>query len=202
MDQQTRSISGRRRDTKALTETGCTSPNEVFFKGRAMTCALTASALTLAFPAHALDGCLVLLCLAAPSWSAIPQCVPPIHQLLLDLARGRVFPTCAMAGAGNSAGHQWANAPSFCPPQYTRSYEAESGTNYACDYAGAVTVNIDGRPWSQVWWSLDKGTTTEYFPSAKAQLGTWDPTFERDYAAWLGRQASPVTPPPCLPSQC
>ncbi|RZA15171.1 MAG: hypothetical protein EOP02_25220, partial [Proteobacteria bacterium] len=35
------------------------------------------------------DGCVVLLCLAAPSWRAIPQCVPPIRQLFRDLARGR-----------------------------------------------------------------------------------------------------------------
>lgn len=30
-------------------------------------------------PARAVDGCLVLLCFAAPSWRAIPQCVPPIR---------------------------------------------------------------------------------------------------------------------------
>ena len=28
-------------------------------------------------PAHAVDGCTVLLCFAAPSWRSIPQCVPP-----------------------------------------------------------------------------------------------------------------------------
>ena len=44
---------------------------------------------TATVPAMALDGCLVLLCLAAPSWRAIPQCVPPIRQLLRDLALGR-----------------------------------------------------------------------------------------------------------------
>ena len=55
--------------------------------------------------ARAVDGCLVLLCFAAPSWRAIPECVPPIREVLRDLARGRPFPTCAMAGAGNSARH-------------------------------------------------------------------------------------------------
>lgn len=71
-------------------------------------------------PARAVEGCLVLLCFAAPNWRAIPQCVPPIRQVLLDLARGRAFPTCGMAGAGNSAAHAWASAPGNCPPQYTR----------------------------------------------------------------------------------
>ena len=33
-------------------------------------------------PARAVDGCLVLLCFAAPSWRSIPQCVPPIKQVL------------------------------------------------------------------------------------------------------------------------
>ena len=30
-------------------------------------------------PARAVDGCKVLLCLAAPSWRSIPECVPTIN---------------------------------------------------------------------------------------------------------------------------
>mgnify|MGYP006381055081 CR=1 FL=1 len=59
--------------------------------------------------AHAVDGCKVLLCFAAPSWRAIPQCVPPIREVLRDLARGRPFPSCAMAGVtpdGTGAGYR------------------------------------------------------------------------------------------------
>ena len=99
--------------------------------------------------AHAVDGCLVLLCFAAPSWRSVPQCVPPIKQVLRDLARGKSFPTCGMAGGGNSATHAWASAPGYCPPQYTRVFEGESGTIYTCDYAGAVTVNINGAPFTR-----------------------------------------------------
>jgi len=95
--------------------------------------------------AHAVDGCLVLLCFAAPSWKSIPQCVPPIRQVLRDLARGKAFPTCGMSGAGNSARHAWARAPGNCPPQYTRVHEAESGPIYTCDYTGAITVTINGK---------------------------------------------------------
>jgi len=62
--------------------------------------------MALSMPASAVDGCLVLLCLAAPSWRAIPQCVPPITDVLRDLARGRPFPTCAMGSAGNAGSHQ------------------------------------------------------------------------------------------------
>ena len=76
-------------------------------------------------PARAVDGCLVLLCLAAPNWRAMPQCVPPIKQLFRDLARGKSFPNCSMAGAGNRARHAWARAPSFCPPQYTLAFDTE-----------------------------------------------------------------------------
>ena len=78
-------------------------------------------------PAHAVDGCKVLLCLAAPSWRSIPECVPTINQLHRDLARGKPFPACSMAGAGNSANNAWASAPTNCPPQYTRVFEGESG---------------------------------------------------------------------------
>ena len=81
-------------------------------------------------PAKALDGCKVLLCLAAPSWRSIPECVPTINQLHRDLARGKPFPTCSMAGAGNSANNAWASAPTNCPPQYTRVFDGESGPIY------------------------------------------------------------------------
>ena len=100
-------------------------------------------------PARAVDGCLVLLCFAAPSWRAIPQCVPPIKQVLRDLARGKPFPTCGMAGAGNSASHAWANAPGYCPPQYTRLFEGESGPIYSCDYSSAISVSINSAPFAR-----------------------------------------------------
>ena len=145
-----------------------------------------ASLVGCAASAHGADGCLVLLCLAAPSWQNIAQCVDPVRQVLRDLARGRPFPSCSMSGAGNSASNQWSSAPGFCPPQYTRSYEQESGTVYACDYSGAIEVNVNGALWSRTWWSLLGGdTVTEFTPVAKAQLRAWDTRFEDDYAAWL-----------------
>lgn len=162
---------------------------------RALCAASTAALIGVSQPASAVDGCLVLLCLAAPSWGAIPQCVPPIRELFRDLARGRGFPTCGMSGPGNSASHQWANAPTYCPPQYTRVYEGEMGPIYSCDYSGAVSVNIDGALWTRTWWSMGGPTVTEYTPAAKAQLGTWDTKFDDDYAIWL--ESLPPPPPPC-----
>jgi hypothetical protein len=55
-------------------------------------------------------GCTVLLCLANPAGPrAVAECVPPINRLFRDLARGRGFPTCAMASAPNSnGGASWA----------------------------------------------------------------------------------------------
>lgn len=136
-------------------------------------------------PAHAVDGCLVLLCLAAPSWRSVAQCVPPIRQLFRDLARGEVFPTCAMAGAGNSASHAWASAPGNCPPQYTHVHR---GLNYTCDYTGAVLVSIDGAPFSRTWWRMDGDTVTDFSAVAKTRLGDWDTQFDRDYARWQAAQ--------------
>ena len=146
-------------------------------------------------PAQAVDGCKVLLCFAAPSWRSIAQCVPPIEEVLRDLARGRAFPTCAMAGPTNSASHHWANAPTYCPPQYTHVYEAERGPVYSCEYAGAVAVNIDGALWARTWWNFAGDTSTEFGPAAKAQLGAWDTKFDTDFAAWLASQ--PPAEPPC-----
>ena len=156
---------------------------------------LVAVTMMLPTPVHAVDGCKVLLCLAAPSWRSIPECVPTINQLHRDLARGKPFPTCSMAGAGNSANNTWASAPSNCPPQYTRVFEGESGPIYSCDYSGAVTVNINGAPFTRTWWSMGGETVTEFTPAAKTQLGTWDSKFDDDYAIWLASLPPPV--PPC-----
>lgn len=162
--------------------------------------ALSASALVAAAcfalwprPAGAVDGCLVLLCLAAPSWSAIPQCVPPVRQLFRDLARGRPFPSCTMSGGGNSANNRWSTAPSFCPPQYTRVYEAESGPVYTCDYAGAVSVNVNGELFARTWWNMGGDAVTEFAAPAKSMLGSWDTRFDDDYARWVA-MFPPMTP--------
>ena len=152
------------------------------------------SLLTTALPALAVDGCLVLLCFAAPNWRAIPQCVPPIQQVLRDLARGKPFPACASAGPVNTASHRWSSAPSYCPPQYTHAIEGENGVLYTCDYTGAVSVMIEGSPWARTWWSMSGDTVTEYTPAAKARLGTWQTRFDDDHAAWL------ATLPPSAPS--
>ncbi len=147
-------------------------------------------------PARAVDGCLVLLCLAAPDWRAIPQCVSPVRQLFRDLARGKPFPTCSMSGAGNSANHAWSSAPSFCPPQYTRVFDGESGPIYTCDYGGCITVAINGAAFSRTWWNFGGESVTEFSPAAKTQLGAWDTRFDDDYAKWL---ASLPPPAPDMP---
>ena len=159
---------------------------------------LLVAASALSTRARAVDGCTVLLCFAAPNWRAISQCVPPITQVLRDLARGKAFPTCAMAGASNSAVHQWASAPSNCPPQYTRVGDAETSPIYSCDFTGAVSVSIGGAPWARTWWSFGGETVTEFAPGAKTQLGTWNTQFDDDYAAWLLLQQS-MQPPPVEP---
>ena len=142
--------------------------------------------------AKAVDGCLVLLCLAAPSWRAIPQCVPPVQQVFKDLAKGKPFPTCSMSGAGNSANHSWSSAPAFCPPQYTRVIDGESAPIHQCDYTGAISVSINGAPFSRTWWSFGGDSVTDFSPAAKTQLGTWDTRFDDDYAKWLAA----LPPPP------
>ena len=67
-----------------------------------------------------------------------------MQQVFKDLAKGKPFPTCSMSGAGNSANHAWSSAPTFCPPQYTRVFDAESAPIYQCDYTGAISVSVNG----------------------------------------------------------
>ncbi len=162
-------------------------------KGAALsTIGLVALSALIPATARAVDGCTVLLCLAAPNWHAIPQCVPPIRQLFHDLARGRSFPTCSMRGSGNSASNTWAQAPTLCPPQYTHLVDVERGPIYRCDYTGAVSVSINGAPFARTWWNTDGNAVTEFSPVAKTQLGTWNTQFDTDYAAWLATQTAPL----------
>ena len=144
--------------------------------------------------AKAVDGCTVLLCLTTPSWRAIAQCVPPVRQVLRDLALGKPFPTCAMAGSGNTASHSWSVAPDFCPPQYTRSYDGPNGVIYTCDFTGAISVTVLGIPFSRTWWSTDGDAVTEFSEAAKAQLGAWDRRFDDDYTSWKNSRPSSVDP--------
>ena len=160
--------------------------------------ALAALLTGVAMPARAVDGCLVLLCLAAPSWRAIPQCVSPVRQLFRDLARGKAFPTCPMSGHGNTARHTWALAPTNCPPQYTRLIEGENQTTYTCDYSGAVSVTVNGAPFARTWWNLAGDAVTEFGPAAKAALGAWDTRFDDEHAAWLA--STTAATPPAVPA--
>ena len=138
--------------------------------------------------AQAVDGCKAMLCLAAPNWSAIPMCAVVIRELFRDLARGRAFPSCAMSGDANAANHQWALPPDFCPVQYTRKEELESGVRYTCDFAGAVSVFVNGMLFTRTWWSTNGDSVTEFTDAAKTSLGRWDPRFDNDLAAWKASQ--------------
>lgn len=142
---------------------------------------LTASASV----ASAADGCKFLLCIAGP-WTTIPECRPTVYEVFRDLAKGKAFPSCAMSGAGNSAGNTWMSE-STCPPMYRR-YNDYSSFYEGCTYSGRISVYINGGLWSQVYWDTSK-TSTWYSEAAKASLsqpGTapLDNTFENDVAAW------------------
>ena len=94
-------------------------------------------------PARAVDGCVILLCLAG-SWSSIPQCVGPVRQLFRDLARGKPFPTCAMArGPGGSRALAERATEQNCPRQYS-SWGGESGAMFSCAFRGVIRVEVAG----------------------------------------------------------
>jgi len=152
---------------------------------------LMLSALLSLSTSMAADGCTVLLCLAG-NWSAIPACVPPVREVLRDLMLGRGFPTCAMAGAGNSASMSWAN-PATCPEMYSR-YNPMTDRWEGCSYAGSFRVRVRGEDWSEIFWSVEGVTSTRYTPLAKEQLGSLvDPKYDADLAAWTA--AHPPAPP-------
>ena len=140
--------------------------------------------------ANAADGCKVLLCLAG-NWSNISQCVPPVREVLRDVARGRPWPSCSMGGASNTA-LQWATEAT-CPPFYSY-YDPDRGSWAGCRYDGMISVRVNGSPWSDLFWSTSGDpTSTRYYTQARTALGAAiDPTYDRDAAAYV----PPVVPGP------
>ena len=128
--------------------------------------------------ARAVDGCVVLLCLAG-NWSAIGQCVPPVEQLFADLALGQPFPTCAFASVPsaptgtspavtaatpttNASGPTPAVLEAItqqnCPVQYAIVLD---GQFVSCSgYLGLIRVTVNGLPWSLTLWSPGGASVT------------------------------------------
>lgn len=136
--------------------------------------------------AHAADGCKFLLCIAGP-WHSIAECRPTVHEVFRDLAKGRPFPTCAMSGGGNSAWNTWANEPT-CPIMY-RLYNDENGSYVGCRYPGQISVQINGTPWSTVFWDFGGNTRTQWSETARLSLNqpgaaALDESFKNDVGSW------------------
>ncbi len=90
-----------------------------------------AASLAISATASAVDGCEVLLCLAAPGgWNKISQCVPPMQQLFTSLAEGHAFPSCSLAGARPaSRGNPQAGSGSYAVPMPSNYYnQCPAGT--------------------------------------------------------------------------
>lgn len=154
--------------------------------------------LALSGPAHAVDGCKLLLCMAG-NWQDISQCTPTVREALRDVMRGRGWPTCSLSGDSASA-NQYV-APDQCPEQYvTNDGTDEIGRIiYSCPFSGVIHVAVQGRPWSRTWWSPSGDSVVEWLPAAKAVFanspGAMDDRFDRERAAWvLSEQVRLATP--------
>jgi len=155
--------------------------------------------------ARAVDGCLVLLCLAG-NWSAIAQCVAPVEELFRDLALGQPFPSCSFASAPSFPGSLPTNAagaatqasgvraPTYftleglsqqnCPVQYA----AQVFGSFSCSgYLGAVNVTVNGVTWSQTLWNPDGASVTCYSSAAESALGISNTPCDQAQAAYNAR---------------
>ena len=139
--------------------------------------------------AHADWGCEVVLCLANPQGpTAVSECVPPIEKLWSELAQGHGFPFCDMntsGASGNGASFQWASGD-YCPPQYTYWGGSEQSA-LLCQMQGAVTININGKPYNRTWWRGNAAVTENLSAEAAESPGA-STQFQQDYAVWKVRQ--------------
>jgi hypothetical protein len=141
-----------------------------------------------ATPAHAVDGCKVMLCITS-NWKNISQCRRDVEQAIHDAERGRGWPSCNEA---NGANYQ-RTSEATCPAFYS-SYDPENGMWASCQYDAILSVRVNNAPWSDMFWTLGgTDTSTRYYAPARAALGdTMDPRFDLDAAAWV-----PPTAPAC-----
>ena len=153
------------------------------------------SALMFSAPTHAQDACKVVLCLAG-NWKAIQECRPPVERALRRLAQGHPMEPCDLSSSpGNDVRNGFVSRAD-CPDFYQQFGDGPNGPRYlGCRYANAISVRINGQPWSDIFWDYSGNTSTRYSPHARASLGRdIDPTYDIDAAAW-------VPPPPQDPPQ-
>ena len=160
--------------------------------------ALAALFLGASIPAHAVDGCKVLLCMAG-NWQRIAPCEPTVRQALRDVARGRSWPQCGMSGNSETANRFV--PPVNCPEQYrTEVRDWNDQVAYTCPYSGVVLVAVEGQPWTRTWWSMDGDAVTEWLPAARAALAArpdaMDTRFDDDHAAWVISERLRLAPVP------
>ena len=144
--------------------------------------------------AHAVDACKVTLCIAG-DWRHIGTCVPPVEEVLRDMALGRSWPTCAMASASTgTTGTSALNATSesltedTCPPMFQEFRTVDMEQIYSgCRYTGAVSVSIAGAAWSTLYWNASGDSIISYSATAEAQLGAgnYDTTYDTELAEWV-----------------
>lgn len=142
--------------------------------------------------AHADDGCVVVLCLAG-NWKQIDQCVPPVKKALRDLALGRALPSCDMASSGSAGATGASNrmlSGQTCPAQYGVFVRDGDGriVDRVCRVTGAITVSVDGVPWSVTYWN-SSDSVTWFSDAAREGLGSGDNQYDSDLAAWRASDA-------------
>ena len=137
-----------------------------------------------AAPAHAVDGCKVMLCIAG-NWQNIAMCKPIVEDAMHEVEKGHGWPQCSEAPGMNL---EW-TSEATCPPFYAQ-YGGDSGGYMSCQYSTIVRSKINGAPWSDTFWAFGTtSTSTRYYQQARDALGTnIDPTYDKDAAAYVPPQ--------------
>lgn len=149
---------------------------------------LIVSSIFASAPAHAVDGCKVMLCITS-NWKNISQCRPDVEQAIHDVERGHGWPSCNEANGATYLRTTEATCPAF----YSR-YSPDNGAWMSCQYDAILSVKLNNTPWSDMFWTIGgTATSTRYYAPARAALGdSIDPRFDLDAAAWVPPPAAPA----------
>lgn len=168
-------------------------------------------ALSAAAPAYAVDGCRVLMCMAA-NWRDISECRPDVERALRDVARGKGWPECSFSGSGGDQAipttgtRQYATMPNACPEYFKVWFLVETENAFVwdwyCSFTGYLDTYIEGRHWVRWYFDMYGNSLPEWDTAAREafpeELGNKRIGVDvyHDYWVAAGSHYGPPHPPP------
>lgn len=166
-------------------------------------------------PAHAVDGCKVLMCIAA-NWRDISECRPDVEGALRDVARGKGWPECSFSGSGSeqpipvTGSVRYDTMPNNCPEYFKSWFLVETENSFVwdwyCSFTGYIDTYVDHHHWVRTYYDPYGNSLPEWGVAAReafpVEVGDKRIGVDLYHDAWVakGRPVGPPYDPPVKPA--